>query len=120
MLCKFQGVVFFLITQFVFAHHSPVAFNTEVTDFTLSGVILKADVRNPHSSLTLRVNNADGSATDWDIEFSSINLLLRRGWDFDRLVPGEQVRCIGNPSALGKNEMYMWTISLSDGTEFGR
>ena len=102
------------------AHHSPVAFNTEVADFSLQGEITHVDIRNPHSAMTLRVVSEDGEEVEWDIEFSSINLLLRRGWDFDRLVVGEQVTCIGNPSALGKQEMYMWSIVLADGTEYGR
>lgn len=102
------------------AHHSPVAFDTEVTNFTLTGQIEHVDVRNPHSVMDLRVTNEDGSATLWHIEFSSINLLLRRGWDFERLEVGEEVTCTGNPSARGKTEMYMWSIVLPDGTEFGR
>jgi hypothetical protein len=102
------------------AHHSPVAFNTRVTDFKLKGTIESVGVRNPHSVMELRVANDDGSATVWHIEFSSVNLLLRRGWDFERLKVGEQVTCIGNPSATGKPEMYMWSVVLPDGTEFGK
>ena len=102
------------------AHHSPVAFDTGVTDFTINGKIEHVDVRNPHSVMDLRVTNDDGSATLWHIEFSSVNLLLRRGWDFERLKVGEEVTCTGNPSATGKPEMYMWSIVLPDGTEFGR
>ena len=102
------------------AHHSPIAFDTTVNDFALVGQIEYVDVRNPHSIMELRVPAADGSTATWHIEFSSVNLLLRRGWDFDRLKVGEQVKCVGNPSAAGKNEMYMWSIVLADGTEFGR
>lgn len=102
------------------AHHSPAAFNTTVTDFTLEGEIELVEMRNPHSVMQLRVANDDGSTTRWDIEFSSVNLLLRRGWDFDRIRVGDRVRCIGNPSAGDKSEMYMWSIVLADGTEFGR
>ncbi len=102
------------------AHHSPVAFDTQVTDFELTGTIDRVDVRNPHSVMDLRVMNDDGSTTVWHIEFSSVNLLLRRGWDFDRLVVGETVTCTGNPSASGEHEMYMWSLRLPDGTEFGR
>jgi hypothetical protein len=102
------------------AHHSPVAFDTQVTDFSLTGEIDSVDVRNPHSVMDLRVANSDGSSTVWHIEFSSVNLLLRRGWDFDRLVVGETVTCTGNPSASGEHEMYMWSIALPDGTEFSR
>jgi hypothetical protein len=102
------------------AHHSPIAFDTTVTDFALTGEIEYVDVRNPHSIMELRVAAADGSAATWHIEFSSVNLLLRRGWDFERLKVGEKVKCVGNPSASGKQEMYMWSIVLADGTEFGR
>jgi hypothetical protein len=45
---------------------------------------------------------------------------LRRGWDFERLKVGEKVSCVGNPSAIGKSEMYMWSVVLADGTEFGK
>ena len=102
------------------AHHSPVAFNTRDTDFTLKGTIERVDVRNPHSVMELRVANEDGSATIWHIEFSSVNLLLRRGWDFERLKVGEKITCVGNPSATGRPEMYMWSVVLADGTEFGK
>jgi len=102
------------------AHHSPVAFDTKVTDFTIVGEIESVDIRNPHSVMQLRVAEDDGSETLWHIEFSSVNLLLRRGWDFDRLQTGERVACTGNPSASGKDEMYMWSIVLDDGTQFGR
>ena len=102
------------------AHHSPVAFNTRVTDFTLKGTIEQVDVRNPHSVMELRVANEDGSSTVWHIEFSSVNLLLRRGWDFERLKVGEKITAVGNPSATGRSEMYMWSVVLADGTEFGK
>jgi hypothetical protein len=102
------------------AHHSPVAFNTQVTDFALKGKIELVEMRNPHSVMQLRVVNDDGTTTRWDIEFSSVNLLLRRGWDFERIKVGDRVTCIGNPSATGRSEMYMWSIVLADGTEFAR
>jgi hypothetical protein len=102
------------------AHHSPVEFNTSVTDFSLQGTIERVDVRNPHSVMELRVASGDGSSTVWHIEFSSVNLLLRRGWDFERLKVGEKVTCVGNPSATGKPQMYMWSVVLADGTEFSK
>ena len=102
------------------AHHSPVAFNTQVTEFELKGVIEMVEMRNPHSVMQLRVANDDGTTKLWDIEFSSVNLLLRRGWDFERIKVGDRVTCVGNPSATGKTEMYMWSIMLADGTEFAR
>jgi hypothetical protein len=111
---------FLLLAKTGFAHHSPIAFDTSVTDFAISGEIEYVDMRNPHSVMRLKVAAEDGNATVWDIEFSSVNLLLRRGWVFERIKVGDRVTCIGNPSATGKAEMYMWSIMLPDGTEFGR
>ena len=93
---------------------------TDVARVAISGEVEYVDMRNPHSVMRLKVAAEDGSAAVWDIEFSSVNLLLRRGWDFDRIKVGDRVTCVGNPSATGKAEMYMWSIKLSDGTEFGR
>jgi hypothetical protein len=109
-----------LAPAIVVAHHSPVAFDTAVTDFAISGEVEYVDMRNPHSVMRLKVAGADGGSTLWEIEFSSVNLLLRRGWDFERIKVGDRVTCVGNPSATGKAEMYMWSIKLADGTEFGR
>ena len=102
------------------AHHSPVTFDLGVTDFAITGTIASVSFRNPHSVIELDVESPDGPATRWYVEFSSVNLLLRRGWDLDRIGAGDTVTCVGNPSAGGDTEMYMWTIRLEDGTEFGR
>jgi hypothetical protein len=102
------------------AHHSPVNFDLEVTDFTVSGTIKRLSFRNPHSVIELEVPSPDGQMTQWYIEFSSVNLLLRRDWDLGRIAAGDTITCIGNPSRDGAPEMYMWTIRLADGTEFGR
>jgi hypothetical protein len=102
------------------AHHSPVNFDLDVTDFAVSGTIRSLSFRNPHSVIELDVRSPDGRNTLWYIEFSSVNLLLRRDWDLDRIAAGDTITCIGNPSRDGTPEMYMWTIRLADGTEFGR
>jgi hypothetical protein len=102
------------------AHHSPANFNLDITDFAVTGTIQSVSFRNPHSVIELTVESADGDAAQWYVEFSSVNLLLRRGWDLDRIEAGDTVTCIGNPSHNGTPEMYMWTIRLDDGTEFSR
>ena len=102
------------------AHHSPVNFNLETDEFAVTGTIASVSFRNPHSVIELEVQSAAGDTTVWYVEFSSVNLLLRRGWDMERIEAGDIVTCIGNPSRDGTPEMYMWTIRLDDGTEFGR
>jgi hypothetical protein len=102
----------------VMAHHSPANFDLTVTDFAVKGEIESVEFRNPHSVMHLKVKDAAGKATDWYVEFSSVNLLLRRGWKLDRLKPGEVVTCLGNPDKTAAPKMYMWAVKLADGTEF--
>lgn len=102
------------------AHHSPANFDLDVTDFAVTGTVQSVSFRNPHSVIELEVESSDGATAEWYVEFSSVNLLLRRGWDLERIEAGDTVTCIGNPSRDGTPEMYMWTIRLADGTEFSR
>ena len=101
------------------AHHSPAIYDLTVTDFALEGEIKEIEFRNPHSELLLVVKpvGAD-TAVEWEVEFSSVNLLLRRGWKPGQLKVGDRVTCIGNPGKNGIHQMYMWSIKLADGTVF--
>jgi hypothetical protein len=102
------------------AHHSPVQFDLDVTDFEITGTIEYVDFRNPHSVIELSVTDTDGMNAQWYVEFSSVNLLLRRGWNIDSIEAGDTVTCVGNPGRDGAAQMYMWAIRLADGTEFSR
>jgi len=101
------------------AHHSPANYELTVTDFAVQGKVKRVEFRNPHSKLLL-VTDAQGKAEEWDVEFSSVNLLLRRGWQMDRIKVGDTVTCIGNPDKTGAKKMYMWSIKLADGTEYAK
>jgi len=100
------------------AHHSPANFDLTVTDFAVRGEIESVEFRNPHSIMHLSVKDNAGKVANWYVEFSSVNLLIRRGWQLKRLKPGDIVTCMGNPDKTGAPKMYMWSIKLADGTEF--
>ncbi|MGD8340122.1 MAG: DUF6152 family protein [Gammaproteobacteria bacterium] len=89
------------------AHHFPANFDLEVTDFEVTGRIASVSFRNPHSVIQLLVEAADGTTSEWYVEFSSVNLLLRRGWDLDRVEAGDIVTRIGHSSANEAPEMYI-------------
>lgn len=109
-----------IVTISVDAHHSPANYDLTVTDFAIKGTVKSAEFRNPHSKLVLIVKDAKGKEAEWDIEFSSINLLVRRGWKLSDIKYGDTVRCIGNPDKTGAKHMYMWSIKLADGREFSK
>ena len=110
--------ILFALSTPATAHHSPANYDLTVTDFAVKGQVKRIEFRNPHSKLALLVTDAQGKTAEWDIEFSSINLLVRRGWKLDRLKVGDTVTCVGNPDKTGAAHMYMWSIKLADGTEF--
>jgi hypothetical protein len=104
----------------VVAHHSPANFDLNVTAFAIKGEIKSVEFRNPHSEIVLLVKDAKGVAVEWEVEFSSVNLLVRRGWKLDRIKVGDEVTCIGNPGKNAMKAMYMWSIKLADGTEYAK
>lgn len=117
---KLFALLCFAICTVAVAHHSPANFDLSVTNFALKGEIKSVEFRNPHSEMVLIVKDAKGVAAEWEVEFSSINLLVRRGWKMDRIKAGDTVTCIGNPDKTGGRKMYMWSIKLADGTEYAK
>jgi len=109
-----------LLGGIAYAHHSPATYDLAVTDFEVAGKIKAIEFRNPHSELVLIAPDKNGKPAEWDVEFSSVNLLVRRGWKFNRIKPGDKVTCIGNPAKTGEPKMYMWAIKLADGTVFAK
>jgi len=103
-----------------YAHHSPATYDLTVTDFAVEGKIKSVEFRNPHSEMVLQAPDKDGKIVEWEIELSSVNLLVRRGWKFARIKPGDTVTCIGNPAKAGEPKMYMWAIKLADGTVYAK
>jgi putative transposon-encoded protein len=102
------------------AHHSPATYDLTVTDFGVTGKIKSVEFRNPHSQIVLEAPDKNGKTAEWAVEFSSVNLLVRRGWKFARIKPGDTVTCIGNPAKGGEPKMYMWSIKLADGTVYAK
>ena len=109
-----------LVSGMTYAHHSPATYDLTVTDFAVTGKVKSVEFRNPHSQMVLQAPDKNGKMADWAVEFSSVNLLVRRGWKFDRIKFGDTVTCIGNPAKTGDPKMYMWSIKLADGTVFAK
>ena len=109
-----------LLVTAAYAHHSPATYDLTVTDFAIMGKIKSVEFRNPHSEMVLEVSDKNGNVVAWDVEFSSVNLLVRRGWKFAHIKPGDTVTCIGNPAKAAEPKMYMWAVKLADGTVFAK
>jgi hypothetical protein len=99
------------------AHHSFIGRFDLATVDEIEGVVTDLAWRNPHAILKVRSMGADGAATDWSIETSSLTVLRRMGIDEGTIKVGDRIKLAGNPSASGKNEMYARNVLLPDGRE---
>lgn len=90
-----------LLSGSVFAHHS---FDSEF-DATklvvLEGVVTKMEWVNPHSWIHIDVKNPDGTVTNWAIEGGTPNVLFRRGFTKESLLPGTELVIQGYQARRG-------------------
>ena len=75
------------------------------------------DLRNPHISLTMLIENESGEEETWELEGDSANAVQRRGITRDTLRVGDRVRVAGYPSRFGRKEILITNILMPDGEE---
>src|SRR6202162_2642846 len=85
----------------VSAHHAFAAEFDANKPVTFKGTITKMEWVNPHTWLHVDVKKPDGAAEAWAIEAGTPNVLFRRGFTKDSLVPGTEIVVDGYPSKDG-------------------
>ena len=99
-------------------HHS-VAVNFERGEpIEIRGTVKEAHMRNPHSQYVVAVPGEDGTVTDWLVEWSDRNSLVRRGVDVDLIKPGDTVTFALWPSQRLPNVGYFVQAVLADGSVY--
>jgi hypothetical protein len=99
------------------AHHS-VALQYDMTkEVTIVGSVVDMEWRNPHAWLHIEVENEDGVAELWKVEFGSANSLYKRGWRPASLPVGTVVTVHGLPARDGSRSVEGDEVILADGTE---
>ena len=82
------------------AHHSFTMFDLD-NPIELEGEVVKFEYLNPHSWITINVEQPDGTSREWDLEFGPINMLSRRGWKHDSLEQGDYIHVSVEPMRNG-------------------
>jgi hypothetical protein len=100
------------------AHHAFAAEYDADQPLDLSGTVTKARWTNPHSWLYFDVKGADGSLTNWGVEFGAPNNLEGNGLKKADLQAGTKVRILGYRSKNGGPFGYSVTVTLEDGRTF--
>src|SRR5258708_38666926 len=72
-------------------HHAFAAEFDANTPVNFKGTITKMEWVNPHSWLHVDVKQPDGTVVNWAIEAGTPNVLFRRGFTKETLMPGTDV-----------------------------
>lgn len=94
----------------ILAHHSLSDYDDNHVQ-TLDGRLVEVLFKNPHSYVTVEVNQANGSASRWTVEWLGALALKRHGVDNTTLRPGDHVIVSGNPSH-DRNAHRLWLRTI--------
>jgi len=98
------------------AHHSVAANFDQSKTLEVVGKVKEIAIRNPHSQITLEVPKSGGGVTEFFIEWSDKNALMRRSVPVSLLKIGDKVTVTVMPSKRLTNLGYFRTATLPDGT----
>ncbi len=97
------------------AHHSFSAEYDDKKPVTLNGKVTEMKWSNPHGWIYLDVVGDDGKVTNWALETSAANGLIRRGWRKEDLPPGTELKVEGWQARNGNSTANIRVVTLSDG-----
>ena len=101
-----------------YSHHSPESHYLVDELITVTGVVTRFRLINPHARIYFDVTTADGEVQAWFAEGNASAILRRRGWSNDMLKPGDIIEITGNPARDGGHKMDWKLIVTEDGTEY--
>jgi hypothetical protein len=112
------GLVMFLGTGALSAHH---AFSSEFDanrPLILRGTVTKTEWINPHSWIHIEVKSDDGKVESWAIECGAPNSLMRRGLNKNSIPIGTQIVVDGYQARDGSTTANAKDITTPDGKKF--
>ena len=100
------------------AHHSVAGFYDTTKVVTITGVITDIVWRNPHSSISMNVKEADGSISSWRIELAGTSNLAAVGFDRKFLDLTSSFTLETWSARDGSKNATGRTLTLPDGRKF--
>jgi len=110
-------VTAFLILAVVpaWAHHAFAAEFDAKQPVKFKGVVTKMEWTNPHVWIHVDVKQPDGTVEKWSVEAGTPNVLFRRGFTKQALLPGTEIIVDGYRSKDGTHRANGRDITLPDG-----
>jgi hypothetical protein len=100
------------------AHHSFAMFDM-TSRVTIEGVVSAFQWTNPHVYIEVDSRDGAGVVKHWTIELGSPSILMRTGWKFRDVRPGDKVTAVVNPLRSGESGGLLSRITLADGRVLG-
>jgi len=99
----------------VSAHHAFAAEFDANKPVNFKGTITKMEWVNPHTWLHIQVKNANGTTEAWAIEAGTPNVLFRRGFTKESLLPGTEIVVDGYRAKDGSRRANGRDLTFADG-----
>lgn len=101
----------------VAAHHAFAAEFDAKRPVEFSGTVTKVEWINPHVWIHIDVMTDDGTSEAWSFEAGTPNVLFRRGFTRESLLPGTDVLVDGYQAKDGTNRANARDITFTDGSK---
>ena len=115
MTIAVAGALLILATVPVWAHHAFAAEFDAKQPVKFKGVVTKMEWTNPHVWIHLDVKQPDGTVEKWSVEAGTPNVLFRRGFTKQALLPGTEIIVDGYRSKDGSHRANGRDLTLPDG-----
>jgi hypothetical protein len=97
------------------AHHAFAAEFDANKPVNFKGKITKMEWINPHTWLHVDVKGQDGKMVNWAIEAGTPNVLFRRGFNKQSLLPGTDIQIDGYQAKDGSHRANGRDLTFADG-----
>jgi len=97
------------------AHHAFAAEFDANKPVSFKGTITKMEWVNPHTWMHVDVKKPDGTVENWAIEAGTPNVLFRRGFTKESLLPGTEVVVDGYQAKDGSHRANGRDLTFPDG-----
>jgi hypothetical protein len=101
--------------QSVSAHHAFAAEFDANKPVSFKGTITKMEWVNPHTWMHVDVKKPDGTVENWAVEAGTPNVLFRRGFTKESLLPGTEVVVDGYQAKDGSHRANGRDLTFPDG-----
>ena len=102
-------------TASVVAHHAFAAEFDAKKPVEFTGTVTKMEWVNPHAWLHIDVKMPDGKVENWAAEAGTPNVLFRRGFTKESLLPGTEIIVDGYQAKDGSRRMNGRNLTLPNG-----